>query len=455
MGDIFNAHGFKVFLIGILTIIFLIPTLLVRHLIEEREARAESVRGEIAGLWGGSQFINGPVLIVPYVIARTVTVGERRTEELVEQRAVFLPEKLDIKVNAASKVLYRSIFEQTVYSGTVALEGRFNPPEISDVAPDIRAVRWRDAVLAIGINDVSGLRTPVSATVNGAPITFEPSTGVPSARPSGIHLKLANLSAAGDATGPLPGLGFKLEFNLNGSAELLFAPAARDTTVELISDWPHPSFTGAFLPAERRIGPDGFSARWQVPHLARSLPQSWSAADASFERIRPYAFGTKFFVPVDHYKQVTRAAKYAVMFLAIAFTAVFLIELKSPLRIHPVQYLFAGFAMVFFFVLLLSLSEHVGFLRAYALSAAATGGMLSVYVGVVQRSAIKGAIMAVVFGALYTLLYTILRLEDYALLAGALLGFVLITVTMFATLKVEWNRALTQSASRARDSPAP
>ncbi|HVG50549.1 MAG TPA: cell envelope integrity protein CreD [Xanthobacteraceae bacterium] len=447
MGDIFNAHGFKVFLIGLLTFILLIPTFFVRQLIEEREQRAESVRGEIAGLWGGSQFINGPVLIVPYVIARTVTVGERRTEELIEQRAVFLPETLNIKVNAASRVLYRSIFEQTVYSGTVALEGRFNPPEISDVAPDIRSVRWRDAVLAIGINDVSGLRTPVSASVNGAPITLEPSIGVPSSRSSGIHLKLASLPGTSDATGPLPGFGFKLDFNLNGSAELLFAPTARETTVELMSDWPHPSFTGAFLPAERRIGPDGFSARWQVPHLARSLPQSWAAPDAGLERIRPYAFGAKFFVPVDHYKQVTRAAKYAVMFLGIAFIAVFLIELKSPLRIHPVQYLFAGFAMVFFFVLLLSLSEHIGFAKAYALSATATGGMLSVYVGVVQHSAVKGAIMALVFGALYALLYMILRLEDYALLAGALLGFVLITVTMFATLKVEWNRTLTQASA--------
>ncbi len=442
MNDLLHSPGLKVFLIGMLLLIRLVPRALIVLLVGEREQRAASVRDEVAGIWGGPQTIIGPVLIVPYTVARTVMQGDRRSEELIEQRAVFLPERLSIKGNAASNVLHRSIFDVTVYTGDLNVEGRFAAPQLSDVASEVRSVRWRDAVLAVAISDVSGLRTSVSGRINDATIGFEPSLGVPQSRMSGIHLRLANAAGIVDGAGaaPLRGFDFRFQLGLNGSSEFMFAPVAHETSVELTSDWQHPSFAGTYLPVERSIGPDGFKARWQVPHLARSLPQAWSAPDGGLDRVRPFAFGTKFYVPVDHYKQVERALKYSVMFLAIGFIAVLLIELNSARAVHPVQYFFVGFAMVFFFVLLLSFAEHIGFARAYLLSAAATGTMLSIYVGKVQASVLRGAIMAAVFGALYTLLYMILQLEDYALLAGAILGFILITVTMFATLKVNWSR---------------
>jgi inner membrane protein len=227
--------------------------------------------------------------------------------------------------------------------------------------------------------------------------------------------------------------------NLNGSQQLTFAPVAQETTVSLSSEWPDPSFTGAFLPTDRKIEPNGFTARWQVPHLARSVPQAWSLADQDIERLTSYVFGVRFFVPVDFYQLVSRASKYAMMFVATAFMAVFLLELRSSRQVHAVQYFFVGLTIIFFYVLLLSLAEQIGFLAAYLIASVATGGMLSLYVAKVQHSVVKGLVMGGIFFALYGLLYMILQLEDYALLAGAVAGFVMLAVVMFSTLNVDWS----------------
>jgi inner membrane protein len=266
----------------------------------------------------------------------------------------------------------------------------------------------------------------------------------------GIHVRLASaapLFEAAQGASPdaapksMRGFSFQFGLTLNGSSELMFAPVARDTIVGLSSDWPDPSFTGAFLPTDRVINPAMFSARWQVPHLARSIPQAWTLADQGLERLGTYKFGVRFFMPVDFYQLVTRAAKYAMMFLATAFMAVFVLELRSAREVHPVQYLFVGLSMVFFYVLLLSFAEQIGFLWAYLIAAIATGGLISLYVARVQASLAKGLIMLLVFVGLYGLLYLILRLEDYALLAGAIAGFVMLAVVMFATLQVNWSGA--------------
>jgi inner membrane protein len=363
-----------------------------------------------------------------------------------ERRAVFLPETLTVKGDVKSTVLHRSIFDVPVYTSELAFEGRFTAPRMSDVAVQVHEVRWRDAVLAVAINDVSGLKATINATLNGIDqVSFDPSLGVPGVNLNGVHLKLADAASLGLPADPavpgtpLPAFSFRFDLRLNGSNLLDFTPVARETTVELAADWPHPSFGGTFLPVERTVRNDGFSARWYVPHLARSVPQAWNLNDGGLERLRPYGFGTRFFTPVDFYKLISRASKYAVMFLGAAFMAVFLLEFRSPRQVHPVQYFFVGFSMVFFYVLLLSFSEHIGFLKAYLLAAGATGGLLALYVGRAQLSLAKGAATLVLFLVLYGLLFMILRMEDYALLAGAILGFALLTTIMFATLKVDWS----------------
>jgi inner membrane protein len=447
IGRFLGSPGFKFFLICALILLLSIPLLLVWALIGEREQRAEGVRQDIAREWGAAQFINGPVLIVPYTVLHVTGQGDKRMEELQERRAVFLPQELNVRGKATSKVLHRSIYDVAVYTGVLDFEGRFEEPDMSEVAADVQSVRWRDAVLALAISDVSGLKTAASLVIDGGTkLPFEPSLGVPGVGSDGIHARLAHAPALAGALSATPaaslkGFAFRFALTLNGSSELSFAPSARETTVGLSSDWPDPSFSGAFLPSDRVINPAAFSARWQVPHLARSVPQAWSLSDQGLERLDPYRFGARFMIPVDFYQLVARATKYAMMFLATAFMAVFVLEQRSAREVHSVQYLFVGLAMVLFYVLLLSLAEHIGFLWAYVAAAAATGGMLSLYVARVQGSLVKGLAMLLVFFALYGLLYLILRLEDYALLAGAIAGFVMLAVVMFATLKVNWSGA--------------
>ena len=452
IGRLLGSPAFKFFLICGLILMLTIPLLLVWGLVGEREQRAAGVRQDVAREWGGSQFINGPLLIVPYTVKRVTGEGDKRVEELIERRAVFLPQVLNIDGKATTKVLHRSIYDVAVYTGILNFEGRFAAPDMSEVAADVQSVRWHDAVLALAVSDVSGLKAAASLHVDGGDtLSFEPSIGVPGTRVDGIHVRLASAanlfaapSGAADASPaaqatPLKGFTFKFGLTLNGSSELTFAPVAQQTTVALSSDWRDPSFTGAFLPTDRVLNPAAFAARWMVPHLARSVPQSWSLADQDLERLNPYSFGVRFIVPVDFYQLVSRAAKYAMMFLATAFMAVFLLELRSSREVHPVQYLFVGLTMIFFYVLLLSLAEQIGFLWAYLIAAVATGGLLSLYVARVQASLGKGLIMAVMFFVLYGLLYLILRLEDYALLAGAVAGFLMLAVVMFSTLAVNWS----------------
>lgn len=444
-----GSPGFKFFLICGLILALMIPMLFVWFMVEEREHRARDVRQEVAREWGEAQFINGPVLIIPYSVKLVVTGKDGEPRETVQERhAVFMPNTLDVSGKAATKVLHRAIYDVPVYTGSFELKGSFGAPDFAEVDPDAETVRWKDALLAIAISDVSALKSATPVSIDGTmQVPFDPSIGVPGGRTDGVHIKLAHAaglfpaaSAAPDAPQEaLPGFEFAFGLTLNGTSGISFAPVARDTTVGLSIDWPDPSFTGAFLPTDRVINPAAFSARWQVPHLARSVPQAWVLANQSDLRMSPYKFGVDFIVPVDFYQLVSRAAKYATMFLATAFMAVFVMELRSARKVHAVQYMLVGLAMAFFYVLLLSFAEQIGFLSAYVIAAGATVGLISAYVGLVQKSVLKGLIMILVLSGLYGLLYLILQLEDYALLAGAVAGFLMLAGVMFGTLKVNWS----------------
>jgi inner membrane protein len=437
-----RSPAFKFFLIALLILLLIIPLFLVYGLISDRESRARGVLFEVGRIWGPEQTLLGPFLVVPYTVRVVETVqGDKRIESIHERRAIFSPEALDITAQVDGKTLRRSIFEVPIYASRMKLGGRFAAPRIADVVADPTSVRWRDATLILGIS-VSGLKEAAILKVQGGTdVAFTPSLGYPSGGLTGINAKLAGSGTVvmPDADKPIAPFNFALDLTFNGSVLLDFTPVARDTRVSLTSDWPHPSFAGAFLPDQRQITSNGFSATWKVPHLARSVPEAWSLTEAGIDRLSPYAFGVRMVAPVDFYSLVNRAAKYGLMFVALAFMAVFCLELLSGQSVHAVQYVFAGLALEFFFVLLLSLAEHIGFTSAYVLAASATGAMLATYIGLALSSRRMGLTMAAVLAAIYLLLYIILRLEDYALLAGALLGFAALTTVMFVTMRVDWS----------------
>lgn len=442
-----HSPAFKFVLIGIIVFLLTIPQLMVWALVEERAGRAESARIEVAGSWGRDQQLRGPYLIVPYTERVADTVDGKPVVREIAREAAFLPAQLDISGKVRSKRLHRSIYDITVYNAELAVSGRFDPPDLALIAPNVATVRWKDAVLAFGLANLSGIKQSATLIVDGnRRLPLEPSLGIPSNELTGIHARLYPTNGKVDSQ---PGFAFATTLGFAGSGSLRFAPAGRETRVRLESDWPHPSFRGAFLPDNRDVSASGFAADWQVPHLARSVPQSWvttsygagshGVSGQPLDQFASSLFGVDFFIPLDYYDLVSRGLKYGLAFLATAFGAVFVIELLSGRQVHGVQYLLVGVAMVFFYVLLLSLAEHIGFTAAYVLSSAATGGMLALYVGKVLDSARQAFVMLGVFLIVYGFLYMILRLEDYALLAGALVGFTLLTALMFLTLRVDWS----------------
>ncbi len=441
---ILRSPSFKFVLIGILVFAISVLLALVWVLLSERQSRASAVQDEIAKDGGRGQRILGPYLIVPYTAKARIIDAGKQIEVEKERLAIFLPDTLNVSADANTEIRKRSIYDVTVYRSNILMEGHFPVVNIGLVDSNAVAARWQDAILALGISDVSGLKNNVELeTDGGKTIAFKPSIGIEATHHyPGIH---ARLMPGGEQAGNQDPLrtrartSYKINLVLNGSSNLRFAPTGRDTAVSINSDWPHPSFTG-FLPISRSIANSGFTAAWRVPHLARSVPQSWSESSNNMTLDRFTAdIGVNLFVPVDFYSLVERALKYGFMFIAAVFGGVFVMELLSKRRVHPIQYIFVGLGMIIFNVLLLSLSEHIGFALAYFSASAATSVMISIYVGKAFHSPYRGFIMLGIFAILYGLLYFILQLEDYALLAGALAAFVLLTATMFATLRVNWS----------------
>jgi inner membrane protein len=328
-GRFTRSPGFKFFFVLLLVILLMIPLGLIWFLVTERAARARAVTADVASLWGRQQQISGPYLVVPYMVKIVTTQGDMKLEQLQERRAVFLPDSLNVQGDAKSEVRRRAIYDVTVYGARLTLDGRFASPDISLADTDIVSVRWRDAVIAVGVSDVSGLKEGATLAIDGTrQIPFEPSVGLPGNAMEGIHARISGTDAPDQAPAAF---AFQFTLSINGSSALTFAPVGRETRVTLASNWPHPSFAGAFLPETREIRSDGFGASWRVPHLARSVPQVWSMAAggsqfATLDRFTAHAFGVNFYVPIDYYDLVNRAAKYGLMFLAVAFMAVFVLE---------------------------------------------------------------------------------------------------------------------------------
>ena len=402
------------------------------------------MRREVGQLWGPEQRILGPFLVVPYTVRIETVQGEKRIEQIQERRAVFTPEALEVTGRADAKTLRRSIFEVPVYAARLKLSGRFAAPRIGRRCRrggGGALARCRVRARAVGRLRAQGGGGPRDRR-RRPPLPFAPSVGFPSTHLSGIHAKLAGAGSAllPDPEQPPQPFAFTVDLTFNGSVSLSVAPVARETRVSLSSDWPHPSFSGAFLPDERQVTSSGFTAAWKIPHLARSVPEAWSLAETGLERLQPYAFGVTMIDPVDFYSLVNRAAKYGIMFVALAFMAVFCLELVSARRVHPVQYLFTGISLVFFYVLLLSLAEHLGFTRAYLAASAATGAMLALYVGAAMSSAIEGAGHA--RGLCRDLRHALPDPAARGLRAcspARSLGFVALAIVMFVTLRVDWS----------------
>ncbi len=425
----------RLLLVGFLTLVLLIPIAMINGLVSERRARRRSAVAEVASKWGNVQAVTGPALVVPYTYRWTETADDGTQITRTQSRnAIFLPDRLETRGSVDTEVRNRGIFSVPVYRLGLTVEGEFARPDFSEFGVEPAAVAWERAHLAVGISDARAIQEETAISWNEERVSFLPGTGGFTDGGTGIH------AVVGVADGTQR-FRFSFPLALNGSDGVYFVPFGQNTVVNLRSNFGHPSFQGNWLPADRSVSTESFQARWSIPFLGRNYPQSWKSESQMREAIEGSRFGVNLVNPVDHYRMAERSVKYAGLFILLTFAAVWLIEVLARVRVHPIQYLMLGGALCLFYLLELSLSEHLGFPLAYALASVSVIGMVAGYSLVVlhhmSRALVVGAGVALLYGYLYILLMN----EDYALLIGSVGLFAILGAIMFATRGIDWYAA--------------
>jgi inner membrane protein len=427
-----NSVTIRLITIGVLILLMLIPVSMVQDIIREREYRHQEAIREVSSKWGEAQVITGPVLTIPYYNYSKVYDDDNKYK-LVRSRefAHFLPEELGVNGTLEPKELSRGIYEIVVYNGTLNLEGVFNRPSFDEWEVKDSDIMWDDAQLTFGLTDLRGIQEKVTVEWSDTSIEFNPGVESSDVINSGIS---ANVPLArNDSIGG--GHQFRMSIQFNGSSSLYFTPIGKTTNVSLSSGWASPKFTGAFLPDDREVNKDGFNASWKVLHLNRPYPQSFRGA---VRYMAESDFGVELIVPVDEYQKSMRSAKYAVMFITLTFLIFFFIQILNKVRIHPVQYLIVGLALCVFYTLLIALSEHMPFQWSYVIAAVSIISMITLYAHNIARNMNITMLILSILVILYLFIYTIIQLEDYALLMGSVGLFLVLAIIMYLSRKIDW-----------------
>ena len=425
-----NSTGFRLVVIGILVLLLLIPSAWISSLVNEREGWKEEAVSEITSKWAKSQTIGGPVVTVPYLKKWQDEKGKTQTNlDYIH----FLPNKLNIQGILNPEIRYRGIYKAILYNSKITLNGDFSFAKLDSLNVLLENIQWKDAFLTVHIPDMRGIKESIELLWNDQTFLFEPGIRDGGIFESGISVKIP-LSKT-ELHKNL--FNFAIKIDLNGSEEFNLFPLGRNTTVSLNSKWQHPSFIGAFLPEKRQIENSGFSASWKVLDLNRNYPQQWMGTSFN-NKIIQSRFGVSLFSPVDHYTKTSRATKYAIMFIRLTFLVFFMVEVFNKKRIHPIQYLLIGLALCIFYLLLLSLSEHIGFELAYLIAGISIIALISTYVKSSLGGLSIGIITAGLLTTLYSYLYILIQNQDYALLMGSIGLFVIIGIVMHWSRKVDW-----------------
>jgi inner membrane protein len=413
-----------------LMILMMIPVGMLMDVVQERSGYRQSVVGQVSESTSRAQRILGPVIVIPYTLReeKKNEKGEIKIETSRYQRFV-LPESLVVNGRPNVEIRKLGIYQTQVYQGPLDFQVKFGQPDLEDLQHSNITVG--QPFLMLSLSDSRGIKS-ISA-LNGIQqqAKFEPGTLV-SGLSQGIHapLTLASLQKEG--------LTADFTLNLAGTSSLSLVPVGRSSELLLQSNWPHPNFLGNFLPDERKVTDKGFSARWRSTWFANNINSAFMYDNGIMEEEKLPTFTTSLIEPVDHYQLTERAVKYAVLFLGLTFMAFFLFETLTGLRVHPIQYLLVGAALVLFYLILLAFSEHLGFDVAYLLASVACSGLIAFYLSAVLRGMRRGMLFAASLLLLYGILYMLLQSEDNALVLGSVLLFGVLAGIMLLTRKLDW-----------------
>lgn len=432
-----NSITARMLVVGFLLLILLIPLEFVKSLITERAYRQKEVISEINVKWGNEVLLSGPTLQIPYKVYKDIKTYDEQlkkyvvTQEEIIQNAYFFPEDLTIDSQVDTKPLNRSIYESVVFTADLSIKGFFPEISFADYNIEEKDVLWEKASVFIETSNLKGIKNTLQLKLGNKELKM-------SSQYSEKTLNTIKSDTPFDYREIKDSPDFSFSIKVNGSESLKFIPIANKTTVTMNSNWHSPGFDGEFLPEDHSkvISQDGFKATWNIFQLNRQFEQSFFG---SLPDLTGFAFGTNFIIPVDEYQKAERTSKYGFMVIGLTLLVFLMIQISSKIYIHPFQYVMIGLALVMFYTLLIAISEHSSFLKAYLIAGASVLVLITLY----SKSILKGfkfpLLVCFSLSILYGFIYVIIQLENYALLTGSVGMFLILAIVMFASRKIDWD----------------
>lgn len=429
-----RSVGVKLFAVSFLALLMLIPALLVEGLIDDRTKRSSEVIKEISDHLGGQQTFLGPTLAIPYVQPQYATTSPKRGMYLV------FPAAATANVKISTEERRRSLFKVPVFRAALKLDATFDLTGVPSALPPGAELDWSRAEVLVGVSDPRGALADATLTIDEKTLTMLPAEIAQSISIGGDQNSQVKLTLFGSRVEGIakPSAQFNVTSNLQFSGAQRTAVLAYGKTTHLTAqgDWASPGFDGGFLPVSRTVSANGFTADWAVPFIARGIrAEGQSEAITGLDAT---ALGISFIEVADPYQSVSRSLKYVPLFLGLVFLSYFIFEVTSRKRVHLAQYVLIGMAQIIFYLLLLSLAERIGFDLGFLIASTATVALLAANAGWIFASRVQGVRALAIFTCVYLLIFTLLRLEDNALLVGAIASFVAIAAAMYFTRSIDW-----------------
>ncbi len=445
-----RSMGVKLIVVCGLALVMTIPAFFVSGLVDDRTRRAADVTKEISNHVGGQQTFLGPTLAIPYTIPSQSTTDTAR-------HGIYLifPERASSTVKTATEERHRSLFKVPVFRADLKFDATFDLSGVPNAAPLGAELDWNRAEIVVGVSDARGALADALLTADSKTVTLVPAEIAPNLSIAGDQNQQTRLTLFGAKANAIakPNAQFNVTSTLrfSGAQRVAVLAYGKTTHLSMQGDWPSPGFDGGFLPVSRTIAASGFNAEWSVPFIARGV-RAEGQAD-SITGLDATALGVSFIEVADPYQSVNRSLKYVALFLGLIFLSYFVFEVTTGKRVHPAQYVLVGIAQIIFYLLLLSLAERIGFDLGFLFAGVATVVLLSANAVWVFASRLQGFRALAIFSLLYLLIYMLLRLEDNALLVGAVASFLALTAAMYFTRKIDWYSSLPGSSANDDRTP--
>lgn len=425
----------KLILVASLVLMFLIPITLIKGLVDDRKYYHGDAVSSIITPLGGTPEFQGIVIAVPFKTYKDVY--NEKTKEYAKMEdgtdyIVFTPDSYSLDIETNPYYLTRGIFKVPVFNGDIRMNAQFKDFDCSHFKIAEKDILSEDSILIIGLRNTKNLTSQPKIKVNEKELSMSPidyKYVSPFETSIFYNLSGVDMKKVLDLSGTIA---------FQGGKEIKIMPLATDNNFKMTSTWKSPGFSGGWLPNERNISDSGFTALWNIAGLSTVYSKSWMANGSGRPGKTAESVNISFVTPVDAYKKTERSVKYALLFLIIPFIALLVSEIFSKIRIHPVQYCLIGFANVIFYLLLLSISEHIPFDVSYLICSVSVCFVMFLYAMTIFRNAKWGGLLSAVQFVSFIFLYGTLQAEDYALLIGSIGLFIVVSLLMFITRKIDW-----------------